>query len=268
MDRSTLLRFKGCDNTPFLFNSDYFKDFKRIDLSSKAISVDLITFKNQRLGKLVEEFVFFQLKQNKSVDWILENIQIQNDRKTIGELDAIYKFKGKLIHLEIVYKFYLYDTLKSYSNPLSYWIGPNRKDTLDYKLEKLKTKQFPLLFNKITQKQLLAQSINSTNITQNLCFKAQLFLPFNKSEIHIEPLNPECISGFYLSFSAISTFEQLEFYIPEKLDWLIIPHNNIEWIDYDSAIIYIEQQIRLKRSPLVWLKYSDTKLKKCFITWW
>ncbi|WP_218847025.1 DUF1853 family protein [Winogradskyella forsetii] len=139
MDKCTLLRFKGYNHTASLFNTDYLNEITQIELSSTTQSFDhdSVAFKNQRLGKLVEEFVFHQLKQDKSVDWILENIQIQEEQRTIGELDAIYGANGNSFHLEIVYKFYLYDTLKTYSSPLSYWIGPNRKDTLDYKLDKL-----------------------------------------------------------------------------------------------------------------------------------
>ncbi|WP_178988586.1 DUF1853 family protein [Winogradskyella schleiferi] len=270
MDKCTLLRFQGYDKSFSLFNINYFKAIEQIKLSSKleALSLGILEFKNQRLGKLVEEFVFFQLRQDASVEWIIENIQIQEEQRTIGELDAIYGSNEKSFHLEIVYKFYLYDTLQTYSNPLSYWIGPNRRDTLDYKLDKLKTKQFPLLFNKVTQKQLISQNINTTHMQQKLCFKAQLFLPHNNSEINIEPLNTKCISGFYVSFKAISTFEKLEFYIPKKLDWLIIPHHNVDWLDYDTAIISIGEHISSKRSPMVWLKYSNSDIKKCFITWW
>ncbi|WP_179319903.1 DUF1853 family protein [Winogradskyella helgolandensis] len=269
MDQSTLLRYNGYVKTPSLFKISSLPHIGLTELSSKIeLEVDDFAFKNQRLGKLVEEFVFYQLQQNKSVKWISENLQIQKDRKTIGELDGLYILNDTPIHLEVVYKFYLYDTLESYSEPLSYWIGPNRNDSLCYKLDKLKNKQFPLLYNNETSKQLAQYNIDIANVSQQLCFKAQLFLPYYDSKVKFEALNENCVSGFYLSFESISIFKELKFYIPQKLDWLIAPHNDVIWQDYDTIKMKIQRDIEAKRSPLVWLKYNETKLVKCFITFW
>ncbi|EPR70379.1 hypothetical protein ADIWIN_3735 [Winogradskyella psychrotolerans RS-3] len=269
MDKSTLLRYKGYLETSTLLKTIGLSGIDQIKLGSESDLIgDEFEFKNQRLGKLVEEFVFCQLQQQASVKWIVENLQIQKERKTIGELDALYFQGDKPIHLEVVYKFYLYDSLNTYNEPLAYWIGPNRKDSLCYKLEKLKIKQFPLLFNNETTNQLLKYNIDTAGVSQKLCFKAQLFLPYNNPEINIEPLNENCICGFYISFNAISTFKTLQFYIPQKLDWLVICHNDVFWEDYETAKIKIQEEIEDKRSPLVWLKYSETKFVKCFITFW
>lgn len=269
MNKSTLLRYKGYLETPTLFNSIDLKGIDQIELSSESdLIIDEIEFKNQRLGKLVEEFVFYQLQQQATVKWIVENLQIQKERKTIGELDALYFQENNPIHLEVVYKFYLYDSLSTYKEPLSYWIGPNRKDSLCYKLEKLRFKQFPLLFNTETTNQLLKFNIDTADVSQKLCFKAQLFLPYNNPDINIELLNENCVNGFYISFNSISTFKSLQFYIPQKLDWLVICHNDVLWQDYETAKINIQEEIEDKRSPLVWLKYSETKFVKCFITFW
>ncbi|MBF8150654.1 DUF1853 family protein [Winogradskyella sp. F6397] len=269
MNKSTLLRYKGFVKTPSLFKTNDFTEFSQIELDSTPKPIDnTAVFKNQRLGKLVEEFVFHQLRQDASVHWIVENLQIQKDRKTIGELDALYDFNDQPIHLEVVYKFYLYDTLKSYNNPLSYWIGPNRKDSLCYKLDKLKNKQFPLLFKDETKQQLQEYNIDSAAISQKLCFKAQLFLPYDTSKVPMESLNEDCVFGFYISYASIAVFKTLGFYIPQKLDWLVLPHNNVSWQDYETAKYSIKEAIEEQRSPLVWLKYSETNIVKCFITFW
>jgi hypothetical protein len=269
MDKSTLLRYKGYLETPSLFKTSSLPKIEQINLSSEFEPLNSnIEFKNPRLGKLVEEFVYYQLKQQSSVHWIIENLQIQKGKQTVGELDALYYLKHKPVHLEVVYKFYLYDTLETYQDPLAYWIGPNRKDSLCYKLDKLKSKQFPLLYKNETKLQLSQLNIDSTDVSQKLCFKAQLFLPYPKTKINSELINENCISGFYMSFKAISEFKALKFYIPHKLDWLVKPHNNVSWEDYNTAKIMIEEDIKSQRSPLVWIKYNDTKLVKCFITFW
>ncbi|MBU2927192.1 DUF1853 family protein [Winogradskyella psychrotolerans] len=269
MDESTLLRFKGYLNTRSLFKTSCLPDIGLTELNSEVQwKGDDFRCKNQRLGKLVEEFVFYQLQQKDAVKWLTENLQIQKNRQTIGELDALYMLDNQPIHLEVVYKFYLYDTLESYNEPLSYWIGPNRKDTLCYKLDKLRDKQFPLLFNNETIKQLAEYNIDVKAVSQQLCFKAQLFLPYHDSEVDFNLVNEDCVSGFYISFNAISTFEALEFFIPQKLDWLVTPYNDVNWQDYETAMARIQKDIEAQRSPLVWVKYNETKLIKCFITFW
>ena len=192
MDLITKLRYQGYLNTFPLWENDIVSQFQQIELSINSdILDDSIVFKNQRLGKLVEEFVFYQLKQQNSIKWICDNLQIQCGKQTIGEIDTLYYWNNSIIHLEIAYKFYLYDTLGNYNRPLAYWIGPNRKDSLLYKLEKLKSKQFPLLHNELTKPHLEAYNINPKNVTQQLCFKAQLFLPYHQRDnTIISPIKP------------------------------------------------------------------------------
>ncbi|MUU77033.1 DUF1853 family protein [Winogradskyella endarachnes] len=269
MKTQTILRYKGYLETPSLFVSENIIEYEILQLQSTYNDkIDPDSFKNNRLGKLVEEFVFHQLKKKSEIKIVSQNLQIQNGKQTIGELDLLYYANELPIHLEIVYKFYLYDSLKHYSNPLFYWICPNRKDTLDYKLEKLKRKQFPLLYTDQTKLQLKKLGFTINNIKQQLCFKAQLFLPYYNKKINVTPLNKACISGFYSSYKTISEFDTFQFYIPDKLDWLIKPHNNVEWLTFNNAKSKIDTFINTKKSPLVWLKGENKEIIKCFITWW
>ena len=48
---------------------------------------------NLRLGKRVERFVCSELEQNKDIEILLENKQVQNEKITIGEIDCILKYK-------------------------------------------------------------------------------------------------------------------------------------------------------------------------------
>lgn len=269
MDTRTQLRYQGYISTPPLWASDTVSPFKQIELASNTDTIDDTTvFKNQRLGKLVEEFVFYQLKNQKEVSWICDNLQIQADKQTVGEIDALYYYEGIPIHLEVAYKFYLFDTLETYKEPLAHWIGPNRKDSLFYKLGKLHNKQFSLLHNELTQIHLENHSLDLKSIKQKLCFKAQLFLPYEDNNRDVSPLNSGCIAGFYISFTKLELFRSLEFFIPTKLDWLVVPHQNVDWINYSSALAIIEKSIKNKRSPLVWMRDKDGQFSKCFIVFW
>lgn len=262
-------RFLGYLNTAFICGGKNVYGLNSYHLQNqKNYSLNQISFTNQRLGKLVEQFVHFQLQQDNNVKLLASNIQIKENKQTIGEIDALLLDENKPIHLEIIYKFYLYDILCNYEEPLAYWIGPNRKDTLLYKLEKLKSKQFPLLYNKLTQPFIDKHNLEQSKIAQHICFKAQLFLPYGVQDIDVKPLNRDCITGFYLSFKDFSILKGFQFYIPKKLDWLIVPHNDVDWVGFEIAQHIIEKQINESRSPLVWLKSNTIEFKKCFITFW
>ncbi|WP_020567654.1 DUF1853 family protein [Neolewinella persica] len=269
MDLATKLRYQGCISTPPLWKSETVSPFKQIELATTAEAVDdSVIFKNHRLGKLVEEFVFHQVKSRPSTSWIDDNVQIQKDKRTVGEIDALFYDDGRPVHLEIAYKFYLYDTIEDYDEPLAYWIGPNRKDSLFYKLGKLHLKQFALLHSELTRPYLEDYKLEVSTIRQMLCFKAQLFLPYQNRSVGVSPLNSDCVAGFYLAFREIALFKGLKFFIPVKLDWLIAPHHDVEWISYASAIEIIEIDIISKRSPLVWVKQNDGVIGKFFVVFW
>ena len=103
------------------------------------------------LGRQAEAIFESIIKESKSCKLLAANIQIQSPTKTIGELDYLLE-QGKTktqIHVELSCKFYLFDpdSLGTFEQK---WIGPNKKDSLQDKINKLREKQFPLLFNKNT----------------------------------------------------------------------------------------------------------------------
>lgn len=260
------LRYQGYRATPALWRGDAVHALPQIELPKPAPPVG--PWKNQRLGKLVEEFIFHDLKAANSVSWITESLQIQNEKLTLGELDALYYDEGMPVHLEIAYKFYLYDTLATYDNPLAYWVGPNRRDSLSLKLDKIRNRQFPLLRNPATQSYLDEYALKANSIHQRICFRGQLFLPYQKHNLKVHPLNLACVFGFYLPYREFAQLKSLEFYIPQKLDWLITPHSRVEWIGYARAATLIKVEMEEERSPMVWLKSEDGSLGKCFVVFW
>lgn len=261
--------YEGFQKTPLLWNANeilnlqQFSPIKTIDFFEENDD-----FKNLRLGKWVEQFIIYQLKKDSHIEILEENFQIKEGKITIGELDLLFLKDKEPCHLEIIYKFYLYDSTMASNDTLDYWIGPNRNDTLRYKLKKLKEKQLPLLYKCQTEPLILKHGIDLKTIKQRVCFKAQLFLPYNSQDITISPLNASCVSGCYISFDKINELKNFDFYIPSKLEWLSVPKLEVPWQSFKEAKQELKEFKESKRSPLCWLKGKDGSFQKCFITWW
>lgn len=267
--KNTALRYQGYLHTPLLWNNKKVLGLEQLNLPAQ-LSPDLDFDDNISgpllLGKLVERFVEIELLTYKEIQILLKNAQIQKGKTTIGELDCILKQYSNSIHLEIIYKFYLYDPTAG-SIEIEHWIGPNRKDTLLKKLNKLKDKQLPLINSIHTRPLLEKYNLKVNDILQRVYFKAQLFVPYDQ-EVKFEILNDKCLNGFYIHDSELKRFKNCNFYIPNKVDWLIEVHNQVHWLCFDQFQEKIEQFINNNRAPLCWIKYPHGKLQKFFVVWW
>lgn len=259
-------RYEGYLKTPYLWENNSVFELQQLDSYSRPSSITIPVDESLRLGKYIERFVVFELQQQQNISIIADNIQIQNGKITQGELDCLFLKNSQPIHLEIIYKFYLYDASIG-TTEIEHFIGPNRKDTLIEKLTKLKNKQFSLLFTNACKPYLNSYNLEAEKILQQVCFKAQLFVPY-KNNIQLKTLNNNCIVGFYINKSHLSDFYDCKFYIPIKKDWLLVPHTNVNWlsfIDFEKNTSTFSER---KFSSLCWIKFKNGELNKFFFVWW
>ena len=198
---------------------------------------------------------------------LYENIQLIEDKKTIGEIDFIIEniITKQLIHIELAYKFYLFDPTIS-SETINNWIGPNRNDSLKEKLEKLKSKQFPLLQHSCAKSTF--NNIELDKVSQALCLLVSLFIPY-EYKASFSPIYQKAIKGFYLNFEKFTYLDNSEktYHLPPKKEWGIDPSENEIWTDISGVEKYISTSIKEKQAPLCWQKHKDSFLA-FFIVWW
>lgn len=262
------LQYLGFLNTPLLWKSIPVLGMHQLGLNSKkASNFEGNITNNLRLGKRVERFVSHQLEEYNAISINAENIQIQQNKLTLGELDCLLMVNNIPTHLEVVYKFYLYDESVGTSE-IERWIGPNRNDSLMQKLTKLKEKQLPLLYAHETKPILDALNINAESIQQRVYFKAQLFAPLSDKDVSFKLLNSDCLIGFYLRLNDLEQFSDCKFYIPTKVDWLMEIQTQIDWIPYELFLLRVDVLLAQKNATLCWIKTPKEKLLKCFVVWW
>lgn len=244
--------------------------FPNVDSTSNFETLDLP--KNVVFGRKMESFFSHAITHSSRYDLLAENVQIISNKVTLGELDFLLKHTEtqQLIHVELACKFYLYDPYRKGNNEYCHWVGPNRNDFLDRKIEKLKDKQLPLLQHPECQK-LLRPIIGSgsNTIAQQVHFPAYLFLPFNHKHVP-DNVNRKAIKGFWLKPEQLqnSSFEHAQYHLPPKTHWLISPHHNANWVSQKVALTQINEMHSRKKSPLVWVKYPDESYHRLFVVWW
>lgn len=266
-------QFTGFLDLHLIYENQSISKYLNFEINSENILPENIDFSSipekLMLGKRVERFFELALIEQNRFEVSIKNLQIQNEKITIGELDFILKDKltNQLIHVELVCKYYVLDN----TSTDELWIGPNRKDGLNEKLFKLKNKQFPLLHKKETNLKLSELGINTNEIEQQLCFKASLFVPksmfLKKYDFKI---NTNCIVGYWIGITDFTSTEYANctFHIPIKQDWLIKPEKNNCWRKFDIINNEIQSLLASKQTPLVWMKGEKETYERFFVVWW
>ena len=220
-----------------------------------------------RLGHLVEKIVSHLINSSTNYQIMYENLQLIEQGTTIGEIDFILSNQDseELIHVELAYKFYLYDPRIS-SQQVNNWIGPNRNDSLIEKLDKTKNKHFPLLHHNATRSKL--DKLGIQNISQKLCLLTSLFIPYN-SETHFSANYLKYIKGYYIYFDDFVSLDHssITYYIPHKKEWGIDPSQNDTWETFSLVYEQISESITKKQALLCWQKHKDS-YSAFFIVWW
>ena len=260
-------RYEGFLQTNCLWKRDNLYKLEQLEIEPVSTKINIEINEKLRLGKYIERLFSYQLAQEKTISILCENIQIQKEKITLGELDCIIRKEEKPIHLEIIYKFYLFDASIG-KTEIEHLIGPNRKDSLVKKLDKLKEKQLPLLYSNECSTFLESINLKASEIKQQVHFKGQLFVPFSNKDIQLSVLNNDCISGLYINQKELNHFKNCKFFIPNKKDWIVIPHKNVNWLNFEEFSPIYKDYFQRKSSPLCWLKKQNGELVKIFLVWW
>lgn len=272
MDKTIRQQLTGFLETPQIWTgvpsfpySSYFIDKRKVNHFPGSIHLP----GTMVLGKRMEEFFKYFITYFTKDKVLAHSTQIIDQKKTLGELDFLIENQqnGHISHVELIYKFYLYDP--DLSSETDRWTGPNHRDSLIRKKEHLLNKQFPLLYRTETQKTLNNMGVSAEWMDQKICFKANFFIPWSFSKEHPD-LGGYPIQGHWIRWEEFvgEYFEGAKFYSPRKPDWPILPWQNEHWVSYEAILQKIRPMIKNDRSPLIWMRTSENEFKRFFIVWW
>lgn len=261
-------RYKALIQSPSVLHfSEDFKLFKptvasHADASPIHLHPEVLVF-----GKRMEQYLGHYLHTNPRYKVLAENLQISRKKITKGEIDFLVEDlqEKKTLHIEMACKFYVFRPDISYRD-LDCWVGPNGKDSLAYKLNRLKQQQFPILYAPETKLKLDELGISAISIEQQLYMPGMLFMPLH-DDFPLVMLNEKAVGGYWISKSDFikSDYRDKQFCLPPKKDWLLAPQLGENWMDYDTAKDLILLSLQNQRAPLCWVKSTDGSFERFFV---
>lgn len=243
----------------------------------------------RRLGLYCEALVAFIFKQPQAFhNYHLraKNLQITKEGRTLGELDFIFSDdNGQYAHLEMAVKYYLFDALTpgattkgpeneiqvSVATSADQFIGPNRKDRLDIKINRMRDHQLPIVRSPEAQVALKDKNIEVEHeaLLSYLYLTGKVFFnPFQAlSTAENSPNTPTCYStsdeppkphllnakqhtGHWVHINQFTRYVQsiepnTKWKVLRKLNWLAGPEASVTL--YEEALTQEEIHERIEQ---------------------
>lgn len=236
-----------------------------LELEAMGQQPAFIEVSNRRFGHQMETLFQEILTQSNRYQIIFENFQIFDGKQTLGEIDFLVRdhFNESDLHIELCVKFYIYEP---HQDELAGFVGPNHHDTLLDKVAKLKEQQFPLLLHEKVGEFLYPLGIDPHEVQQMSCFKAFVFLPKDFDKTALKEINPHCVAGTYIKAAEFTEaiFADSSFFFPPKIDWILRPDLQREWLSFSDAKAQLAEFMEKKNAPLVWIKNQES-VQRMFI---
>lgn len=188
-------------NTGFALNPQRRDWLAELDRSPAPLLAWLDAAPSRRLGLYFERLWQFFLEQDPAVELVAHNLPVRDGGRTLGEFDCLYYChrRQRHVHLELAVKFYLAHSAGTQSpSPRDCWLGPDSRDRLDLKLQRLLDHQTRLSLHPQGRAVLAKLGIESPLMEMEL--KGYLFRPIQQSEQTTGPpagFNARCrLSGW------------------------------------------------------------------------
>lgn len=187
----------------------------RLDLNPQPL-LDYIEAESPGLlGKYFETLITFWLSSSPHFGSVSKNIQLMDEKVTIGEADILVRdhASGELWQIEVACKYYLGDkNVAAYPN----WIGPNGTDSLAVKMEKFKRQT--TLFDHSRGKEFLKEHNLRTPVVK-IFMKGFFFHHYKILATHKRPKDAgiHYSSGWYIRLSEIDVLSGT------MHQWVILP---------------------------------------------
>jgi hypothetical protein len=176
---------------------------------------------NRKTGLHFEALLHFWLEQHAGYEVVAHNLQVRDAQRTLGAFDFIVRdHNGQPEHWEVAVKFYLQ---RDDSSEWSSWVGPNQRDRLDLKLERMRNHQLPLSARSEGRAALAALGVHEPPKKQAIV-KGMFFAPWNRPDQRPEDSAPEQATGTWVAAGDFAHYasgcSQSRWAVRRAPDWL------------------------------------------------
>ena len=184
--------------------------------------------RSTKLGHYFEDLVAWWLMQKIADGYFESHVKVTEGGRNIGEFDFLFRSGQIYEHWECAVKFYLYTRDKSGT---VYWYGPNARDTLQKKLNRMLEHQVPLSGRTESKAALVNREIDSVH--SEIFLKGYLFYPLgynaydNIEQVANCEISPLHLRGWWLSVDVLND-QQLKEVANEELRWRVLPR--LDWL--------------------------------------
>ena len=151
---------------------------KSLDDDPTRLHEHLATEASWKVGVRFEALLAFWLRWRPDCALLGHNLQVRDGGRTLGAFDFIMRCQdGRVEHWEVAVKFYLQ---RRDSDDWSAWVGPNQRDRLDIKLERMRGHQLPLSSLRESQDILRSAGVLDVPVQRGV-LKGAFFSPWDRA---------------------------------------------------------------------------------------
>ncbi len=201
----------------------------RLDADPAIIQQWLDQRASPLLGIYFESLLAFWLQHLADTELLAQNLVVGQPGLQLGEFDLLFRDleKKQLFHWEATVKFYL-----RYGKTDYQWLGPNPRDSLQHKLNKVFDRQLHLSEHPKAQ-QLLQHKLGQHQLVPQAFVKGYLFYPYDsdwRKPTHIPPgVSADHLKGWWCHHAGMVARLQS---CPVENRWLLLPR--LQWL---SAVV-------------------------------
>lgn len=212
-----------------------------------------------RLGSYFERLYACLLTEVMGWEVLAQNVPVREAGRTLGELDFLVRNArtGEVEHHEIAVKFYLGDMQNG-----PFWYGPNSRDRLDLKTDRLLQHQARIAERAVTR-ECLVQSGLPVPVRSRVLMAGYLFYPCDQQMLAPQGLPDNHLRGYWQRAADVGTRQLASCVVLHKPDWLG-PWQQTEKPDPSEAI---EQAVAIAKGGSAQL-FAQLKLNRANGCWY
>ncbi len=201
------------------------KWLSELDVDPRPLQQWLGQRESPLLGIYFETLLAFWLQHLPNIDLLAQNLVVGQPGLQIGEFDLLFRDKAmnQSVHWEAAVKFYLRYGERDYQ-----WLGPNPRDSLSRKLNKVFEQQLRLAEH-ARAKQVLFEEIGISKIVPRAFIKGYLFYPFDsdwQNPTHIPAgVSEKHLKGWWCRHIDVAALLQQR---SSEKRWLVLPR--LQWL--------------------------------------